>query len=29
MPGCIEATPVVWRGSIYIGSRDGRLHALR
>ncbi len=29
MPGCIEATPVVWRGSIYVGSRDGRLHALR
>jgi outer membrane protein assembly factor BamB len=29
MPGCIEATPVVWRGSIYVGTRDGRLHALR
>jgi len=29
LPGCIEATPVVWRGSIYVGSRDGRLHALR
>lgn len=29
LPGCVEATPVVWRGSIYIGTRDGRLHALR
>jgi len=29
MPGCIEATPVVWRGSIYVGTRDGRLHAVR
>lgn len=29
MPGCIEATPVVWRGSIYVGTRDGRVHALR
>jgi outer membrane protein assembly factor BamB len=29
MPGCIEATPIVWRGSIYVGTRDGRLHALR
>ncbi len=29
MPGCVEATPVVWRGSIYVGTRDGRLHALR
>jgi len=29
LPGCVEATPVVWRGSIYIGTRDGRLHAVR
>jgi hypothetical protein len=29
LPGCVEATPVVWRGSIYVGTRDGRLHALR
>jgi len=29
LPGCVEATPVVWRGSIYVGSRDGRLHAVR
>lgn len=26
---CLEATPVVWRGSIYIGSRDGYMRALR
>ena len=25
----LEATPVVWRGSIYVGTRDGRVHALR
>jgi len=29
LPGCVEATPVVWRGAIYVGTRDGRLHALR
>jgi outer membrane protein assembly factor BamB len=29
MPGCIEATPVVWRGTVYVGSRDGFLYALR
>jgi len=29
LPGCVEATPVVWRGSIYVGTRDGRLHAVR
>jgi outer membrane protein assembly factor BamB len=26
--GCIEATPAVWKGRIYIGSRAGRLVAL-
>ncbi|HEX6947894.1 MAG TPA: PQQ-binding-like beta-propeller repeat protein [Acidimicrobiia bacterium] len=26
---CLEATPVVWDGSIYIGSRDGFFRALR
>lgn len=26
--GCIEATPSVWRGRIYVGSRDGGLYAL-
>jgi len=25
--GCIESTPVVWKGSIYVGSRDGRIYA--
>ncbi len=29
LPGCVEATPVVWEGSIYVGTRDGRLHAVR
>lgn len=26
---CLEATPVLWKGSIYIGSRDGFFRALR
>ncbi|HEU4915809.1 MAG TPA: PQQ-binding-like beta-propeller repeat protein [Acidimicrobiia bacterium] len=26
---CLEATPVVWKGSIYLGSRDGFMRALR
>ncbi len=26
---CLEATPVVWKGSIYLGSRDGHMRALR
>ena len=26
--GCIEATPAVWKGRIYIGSRAGKLFAL-
>ena len=26
--GAIESTPVVWRGRIYIGSRDGFLYCL-
>ena len=26
--GCIEATPAVWKGRIYIGSRDGYLYTL-
>jgi outer membrane protein assembly factor BamB len=26
--GCIESTPAVWKGSIYVGSRDGRFYAL-
>ncbi len=28
LPGCIESTPVVWRGAIYVGSRDGYLYAV-
>ncbi len=26
---CLESTPVVWKGSVYIGSRDGYFRALR
>ncbi|MCZ7525910.1 MAG: PQQ-binding-like beta-propeller repeat protein [Acidimicrobiia bacterium] len=26
--GCIESTPVVWRGRVYVGTRAGRFHAL-
>ena len=26
--GCIEATPAVWKGRIYIGSRNGYLYVL-
>jgi outer membrane protein assembly factor BamB len=26
--GCIEATPAVWKGKIYIGSRAGHLYVL-
>jgi outer membrane protein assembly factor BamB len=26
---CIEASPTVWNGTVYIGSRDGRMYALR
>jgi outer membrane protein assembly factor BamB len=26
---CLEATPVVWKGTIFIGSRDGYMRALR
>ena len=25
--GCIESTPAVWKGVIYVGSRDGRFYA--
>jgi hypothetical protein len=28
LPGCIESTPVVWRGVVYVGSRDGFLYAI-
>ena len=26
--GCIESTPAVWRGSIYVGTRAGRIFAI-
>jgi outer membrane protein assembly factor BamB len=26
--GCVEATPAVWGGRIYIGSRNGHLYVL-
>ena len=26
---CVEATPAIWKGTIYIGSRDGHLRAFR
>jgi hypothetical protein len=26
---CVEASPTVWRGTVYFGSRDGRMYALR
>ncbi len=27
--GCIEATPAVWKGSVYVASRGGKLFAIR
>lgn len=26
--GCIESTPAVWRGRVYVGTRAGQVHAL-
>ena len=26
--GCIESTPAVWKGRIYLGSRNGKLYAI-
>ena len=26
--GCIESTPAVWKGRIYVGTRGGFLHAI-
>jgi len=26
--GCIEATPAVWRGRVYVGTRGGAMYAL-
>ena len=28
-PGCLESTPAIWNGTIYVGSRDGFLRAYR
>jgi outer membrane protein assembly factor BamB len=28
LTGCIEATPTVWKGRIYVGTRAGRLYAI-
>ncbi len=28
LPGCIESTPAVWNGRIYVGTRDGYFYAL-
>lgn len=28
LDGCVEATPAVWGGSIYVGTRGGFLHAI-
>ena len=27
--GCLESTPAVWDGGIYVGSRNGTFYALR
>jgi outer membrane protein assembly factor BamB len=29
LPGCIESTPAVWDGRIWVGSRDGFFYAIR
>ena len=26
--GCIESTPAVWKGRIYVGTRGGRFYAI-
>ncbi len=28
LPGCIESTPAVWKGQIFVGSRDGGFYAI-
>jgi outer membrane protein assembly factor BamB len=28
LPGCIESTPAVWNGRIYVGTREGHLYAI-
>lgn len=29
LPGCIESTPAVWEGRLWVGSRDGFFYAIR
>ena len=28
LPGCVESTPAVWKGRIYVGNRDGFFYAI-
>jgi outer membrane protein assembly factor BamB len=28
LPGCIESTPAVWQGRIYVGTRAGRIYGI-
>ncbi|HEX2267059.1 MAG TPA: PQQ-binding-like beta-propeller repeat protein [Actinomycetota bacterium] len=28
LPGCIESTPAVWKGMIWLGTRDGAMYAI-
>ena len=28
LPGCIESTPAVWKGKIYVGTREGHVYAI-
>ena len=28
LPGCIESTPAVWNGRIYVGTREGHVYAI-
>jgi hypothetical protein len=28
LPGCVESTPAVWKGRIWVGSRDGFFYAI-
>ncbi|NNJ47049.1 MAG: PQQ-binding-like beta-propeller repeat protein, partial [Acidimicrobiia bacterium] len=29
LTGCIESTPAIWKGGIYVGSRDGNFYAFK
>jgi outer membrane protein assembly factor BamB len=28
LEGCVEATPAVWEGRIYVGTREGGIYAI-